>query len=116
MCHGATVGDSEQHPKPYQMTWLKIEWKEEDRAPLVSKEELAGKEKAFQTGYHDGNCEDPANTAARQFWAGLSVTCTIAARRLARSTVTGRYALYPRATLKGVTQATWRRSRAPAIA
>ena len=59
MCHGATVGDSEQHPKPYQMTWLKIEWKEEDRAPLVSKEELAGKEKAFQTGYHDGNCEDP---------------------------------------------------------
>jgi hypothetical protein len=32
MCDRATVGDSEQHPKPYQMSWLKIEWKDEDRA------------------------------------------------------------------------------------
>jgi hypothetical protein len=59
MCNGAAIGDSEQHPKPYQMTWLKIEWKDEDRAPLISKEDLAAKGKAFQAGYYNGNCKDP---------------------------------------------------------
>ena len=61
------VGDVPLHPKAYQKTWLKIEWKEEDRAPLVSKEALAEKAKAFQTGYHDGNCQDPCKYSGEVF-------------------------------------------------
>ncbi len=67
ICNSAAIGDSEQHPKPYRMTWLKIEWTDEDRAPLVSKEALAGKAKAFQIGYHDGNCQDPCKYSGEVF-------------------------------------------------
>jgi len=58
LCDFAT-GDTPLHPKAYQKSWLKIEWTDADREPLVSKEALAERVQAFQNGYHNARCKDP---------------------------------------------------------